>query len=197
MTTTIALTVFLAAAGPELPPLPTPTRDVDYRVRRLHDKEVRADKDRLAAALDDLWKMLPPPGKPLPRHRQGELAAHLVPFITLESPKEDPREGLVGRDTGWPVYSMLLHIGMPAVPALLGQLRTPGDTPAIRNHREWVARCLVEIYAEGGDGRRMAVERIKLYAESHPPAVKQRILSALEFTVLKPSPPPVDPVPKK
>jgi hypothetical protein len=102
MTAFIASCLCLTAVDPpELALVPPFDRHfTDHRVRRLYDKNVRGDKDRLAGALDEIWKLLPEPGKPLLRHRQADLARQLVPFLNLNSPKVDPREALVGRSTG-------------------------------------------------------------------------------------------------
>jgi hypothetical protein len=92
---------------------------------------------------------------------------------------------------------MILHIGLPAVPALLDQLYLHADdTPESREHRWRAVYTLVEIYDEGGDGRRMTIERIKLFAESFGAPDKARILPALEHNSLKPPVPPVE-TPKK
>jgi hypothetical protein len=172
-------------------------RDVDYRVLQLYDADVRKDKKRLAAVLDDIWKLLPEPATFQEQLQKEKMAKHLVWFITLDTPA-DPRERLVRGGGGAQVKSMVIHIGLPAVPALLSQLRYPlSDTEDARIYRMSLASCLVEIYNKGGDGRKMAVERIKMYAEGFRGEEKQRVLSALEYTVLKPSPPPVDRSPKK
>jgi hypothetical protein len=199
MTVPLVLCALVASADIPFPLLPTPGRDVDLRLQWLYKADVRKDKKRLAKVLDDIWKMLPEPS-PAQEERKEEMAKHLVLFITLDAPADVRREGLVSGHTGVQIYNILLHIGLPAVPALLDHLQIPlPDTEDARVYRETVARCLVEIYGKGGDGRRMAVERIKLYAETHgyPAEKKKRILSALELTALKPSPPPVERRPGK
>jgi hypothetical protein len=188
MTAFIAACLCISAVDPPFVPAPLDRSTMSLQVRRLYNKDVRADKRQLAEALEGIWKIIPEPG-----HRQADLARQLVPFLNLNSPKDDPREALVGRGTGQPIASMLVQIGLPAVPALLDQLsQHTDDTPEGREHRERAVRCMVEIYDEGGDGRRMTNERIKLYAEDWPPNARKQILSALDYTILQPSPPPVE-----
>lgn len=168
----------------------------DARLVRLYDEKVRTTKHLLEAALDDIWKMLPDPfvtDKYIP-----ELTAkHLVWFVTLQSPKVDPREVAAKGSGGAVIATMLVHIGMPAIPSLLDQLAiTTEDTKEDKAHREAVASCIVSIYERGGEGREMAALRIKLYASKKDDKTKALILKALDFNFLKPPTKP-DEKPKK
>jgi len=173
--------IFLCLAPLDPPHIPTPNRyTVDHRVRRLCRDEVRKDPKLLVETLDDIWIMIPDmvSGK---NPETGAQLGILAYFISLEQPNIDRRVENRGRDLVTPVFSMLVNVGLPSVPALLDQLLIVDDNSKdSRNHREMVVRCIVEIYDKGGDGRRMTVERIKMYAEDNTPEMKKRILAALD-----------------
>ena len=193
--TAALLFAVLGMSGSQLPPLGHPDRKwTNEHVRRLYDENVRNSPEKLADVLNKLWDAMPDPFK---ADKQRELAEQLMPFLTIGSPPGSPgqmaRESAVGRGTGMPVYSMILNIGVPAVPALLQELLKP-DTKEYARHRETAVRAIVEIYDRGGEGRLLAAERIKLYAAPLKDAEKQHILGVLKMNSFLT---PIDPNTKK
>jgi hypothetical protein len=80
MTVPLVLCALVTPMNPPVPKLPTPMRDVDYRVLQLYDADVRKDKKRLAAVLDDIWKLLPEPATFQEQLQKEKMAEHGDPY---------------------------------------------------------------------------------------------------------------------
>lgn len=164
---------------PRIPSI-SPSMHVDGRIRVLRDKELRNDPKKLAVAIDELWKFVPDiiAGKNTEAWQQIQILAY---FISIKAPVADARNRVGNYGSAKPIYAMLYTIGLPAVPHLLEQLRdTPDDTDDGRTHRVNIVNCLRQIYEQGGEGERMVVQRIKMYAEDYDAGMKKRILAGLD-----------------
>ncbi|MGL4423911.1 MAG: hypothetical protein ACRCZF_24865 [Gemmataceae bacterium] len=176
-------TIFIANHMPmkyELPMLRH--AKVDRRILKLYEDNVLTDQIALQAAINDIWLMYTESRadynyKPLD-------VQHLLPFLLVSAPNVDYREMAVMRGAGSPVIAIVVYIGMPAVGPLLHELERVPDVPFYRNHRWAVANALVAIYDQGGGGKELARERIKMYAQQPfyvtRPHLSKRILASLD-----------------
>jgi hypothetical protein len=88
---------------------------------------------------------------------------------------------------------MLVQIGQPAIPSLFFELTREPNNARLRDHRRMIASCIVDIYSIGGEGKAMAAQRIRIYADTWHPEMRTRILSVLELGVFLNPPDPVSP----
>jgi hypothetical protein len=168
----------------QVPPLVAPDRHTDSLIRQLYNNDLVTDKDKLFDLIGKIWKHFPPLDK-YSRANNTRLASQLVPFITMRVAGFEDREIQIGKYPGRPIYSMLLHIGQPSIPSLLMELTREASSQQLREHREIVARCIVEIYDVGGEGKRMASQRIRLFADQRPEQQRKIVLEVLDLDSFK------------
>jgi hypothetical protein len=109
-----------------------------------------------------------------------QYATVLPYFVSMRSPYVDANELVLTGDNGFPISAMVSRIGLRAVPSLLKQLdlEYPKNANTDR-HRRLAAEAILRIYNEGGEGRILAIERIRLFSKSasHP----NLVLESLSF----------------
>jgi hypothetical protein len=120
-----------------------------------------------------------------PRSLAPVLARHIA-----YNPREAPTEKIrLPVDQRFPVYGVLRSIGVPAVPALLNQLKEsdPEDRRSGQRTHNLLIYCLADLYDQGGSGAALARQRIGLEAEKANGQAKKWLLRALEHPALKPA----------
>jgi hypothetical protein len=78
----------------------------------------------------------------------------------------------------FPVFDVLKAIGLPAVPALVRELKEADNSEQLL-----ITRCLVEIYDQGSCEKQLARQRIELESKNANGVQKERLLKVLNHSL--------------
>lgn len=121
--------------------------------------------------------------------RAAPAASLLAPRIACRPLGEDPKipRALTTRQR-FPVFAALEGIGMPAVPAILKELKTVAPKDARtggKQARDLLVECLIAIFDQAGYGKELARTRIELEMKKATGREKGLLQKALEHPLLQ------------
>jgi hypothetical protein len=155
----------------------------------LYKKEILADDKKLYEAIDDICKVLPGIEE-MDYYKTSTFrnyASVLVHHASIKTPFIHSRFEFAEYPQ-YPIYNLLLQIGLPAAPAIIGRLARDTDEKFTQKDKEMLVRGLIHIYKRGGHGEVMAHAYISHHAERYGGKQKEMLLELLkmrEFENLK------------
>ncbi len=115
--------------------------------------------------------------------RAPSLAPVLAGHIAFDGGKEG---GYRTAEETFPVYAVLKHIGLPSVQPLLKELKS--SDPRVDDWKvkySLILFCLANIYEQGGHGKALAEQRIRLEIKTARGKVKRLLERALKHPALR------------